>query len=143
MPMTDQITTDILINAPMPRVWEVLTDFPRWTEWNPTIRSLSGELRLGARLIARMHPSQGRPMTFRPRVVALDPGRSFAWQGRLLLPGLFDGRHSFTLTPEGAATRLRHAEHFRGVLVPFVPAARFTADFHALNVALKARVEGQ
>lgn len=143
MPLTDQITTDILINAPVPRVWQVLTDFPRWAEWNPTIRSLTGDLRLGGRLVARIHPSQGRPMTFRPRIVALTPGHNFAWLGRLGVPGLFDGRHSFTLTPEGTATRLQNAESFRGVLVPFVPAAQFAQDFHALNAALKARVEGQ
>ena len=143
MPLTDQITTDILINAAVPQVWQVLTDFPRWAEWNPTIRSLSGELRLGAGLIARIHPSEGRPMTFRPRVVALRPGRSFVWLGRVVVPGLFDGRHSFTLTPEGTATRLQNAESFRGLLVPFLPAAQFIPDFHALNQALKARVEGQ
>ena len=82
-------------------------------------------------------------MTFRPRVVALEPGRSLAWLGRVLVPGLFDGRHSFTLTAEGAATRFQNAESFRGLLVPFLPAAQFVPDFHALNQALKARAEGQ
>jgi hypothetical protein len=143
MIFTDRIDTDILIHAPLPRVWDVLTDFARWPEWNPTIRSLSGELRLGAPLVARMHPRNGRPMTFRPKVVALEPGCSFAWRGRLLLPGLFDGRHSFALTAEGTDTRLHHGETFRGLLVPLLPARQFVADFVALNEALKTRVEGQ
>lgn len=142
MTFTDRLETDILIHASLPRVWEVLTDFPRWAEWNPIIRLLSGPLRLGARLTARMHPQGGRPMTFRPQVVALEPGRGFAWQGRLFVPGLFDGRHSFTLTDEGGATRLNHAESFRGLLVPLLPARQFVADFQAVNAALKARVEG-
>ena len=141
MRFTDQIKTDILIHAPLPRVWAVLTDFPRWAEWNPFIRALSGELRPGAPLVARMHPAQGRPMTFRPRIVALTPGRGFAWQGRLFMPGLFDGRHSFALTEEGGATRLQHGETFRGLLVPLVPAQQFERDFHAMNAALKARAE--
>lgn len=141
MIFTDRLDTDILIHAPLPRVWEVLTDFPRWSDWNPIIRTISGPLRLGATLTTRMHPQNGRPMTFRPRIVALKPGRSFAWQGRLFVPGLFDGRHCFSLTDEGGATRLHHAESFRGLLVPLLPARHFITDFQAVNAALKARIE--
>ena len=38
-------------------------------------------------------------MTFKPRVTVVEPGRRLEWLGTMGIPGLFDGRHSFTLTP--------------------------------------------
>ncbi len=81
-------------------------------------------------------------MTFRPRVLVANPGREQRWLGRLILPGIFDGEHSFRLVPLREATRLIHAETFRGALVWLIDTYRFRADFTALNEALKRRVEG-
>ena len=59
-----------------------------------------------------MQPPGGRGATLRPTVLEADPGRQLRWLGQLLLPGLFDGDHSFTvvfalmLRSEEAARRL-------------------------------------
>ena len=37
------IHTEIEINAPASRVWEILTDFGSFPQWNPFIRQVSGE----------------------------------------------------------------------------------------------------
>jgi len=41
--MTWHIATEILIQAPPTRVWQVLTDFGAYPQWNPFIVSLQGE----------------------------------------------------------------------------------------------------
>jgi hypothetical protein len=86
-------------------------------------------------------------MTFRPKVTAAEEGRVFEWLGRLLVPGIFDGRHRFELEPiEGDRTLLRHSEHFRGILVPFMRRSLDTqtlAGFRTMNDALAKRVEAQ
>ena len=46
-----------------------------------------------------MQPPGGRGATLRPTVLEADPGRQLRWLGQLLLPGLFDGDHSFTIEP--------------------------------------------
>jgi hypothetical protein len=138
---TAAIETAITIAAPPAAVWAVLADTARWADWNPFIRSLEGRLDPGARLAARMHPEGRRPMTFRPRVTVAEPGRELRWQGRLILPGLFDGEHWFTLDPAPGGTRLRHGERFSGVLVPLVPVDGFARDFNRMNEALKVRRE--
>src|SRR3954463_4222030 len=62
----------------------------------------------------------GKPMTFTPRVTHVEPGRRLAWLGRLGIPGLFDGAHSFTLEPlDDSHTRLVQSESFTGILVWF------------------------
>jgi hypothetical protein len=55
------------------------------------------------------------------------------------MPGLFDGRHSFSLTPlAGERTLLQQSETFTGVLVPFAGSilAPTRAGFGAMNQAL-------
>ncbi|MCX7289284.1 MAG: SRPBCC domain-containing protein [Rhodobacterales bacterium] len=129
------------IAASPDRVWQVLTDFPSWSGWNPFIRHIEGNLTPGSRLVTRMYPAGDKPRTFRPVVEACVPGESFAWRGRLAIPGLFDGHHQFRLTPIASGTRLVHQEQFTGLLLLVVDVERFRADFIAMNNALKAQAE--
>jgi hypothetical protein len=84
-------------------------------------------------------------MTFKPTVTAVETAQTFEWLGRLVLPGIFDGRHRFDLeaTPTGG-TRLEHSEHFNGPLVRFLRKSLDTQThqgFQAMNQALKTRAE--
>jgi hypothetical protein len=139
------IRTEITIRGTPEEVWSVLTDFRKYPYWNPFIREASGEVKAGARLKIRMHPPDGRPMTFRPTVREASPGRELRWLGHLGLPGLFDGEHVFHLEPSGAGqTRLRQDEEFRGMLVHLLPNSVFERTrrgFEEMNRALRAIVE--
>ncbi len=96
-----QITTEIEINAPASRVWTILTDFARYPEWNTFIRKLEGQPIVGNRLRALIQPPGLKAMTFRPVVLKAEPERELRWLGRLFLPRLFDGEHSFAIEPLG------------------------------------------
>ncbi|MGH3033145.1 MAG: SRPBCC family protein, partial [Gaiellaceae bacterium] len=85
------------IAAPPERIWEILTDFASYPDWNPFIRRISGEPTVGSRLEVRIEPPDSRGMTFKPTVIKAEPTRELAWLGRLLLPGVFDGEHHFEL----------------------------------------------
>lgn len=139
-----QIETTVEIAAPPAAVWRVLVDFPSYPAWNPFIRRVEGEARVGARLRVTVQPPGRRAMTFRPTLRVAEPGRELRWLGHLLLPGLFDGEHAFILEPSGAGCRLRHEETFRGLLVPaFGAMLDDTArGFAILNAALRQRAEG-
>jgi uncharacterized protein YndB with AHSA1/START domain len=65
-----RIETAIDISAPPVAVWGVLVDFAAHPDWNPFIRRLQGEARAGGRLEVTVQPPGGKPMTFRPRVLA-------------------------------------------------------------------------
>jgi uncharacterized protein YndB with AHSA1/START domain len=43
-----QLHTQIEIDAPAKRVWELLTDFASYPQWNPFIRHISGRLTPGS-----------------------------------------------------------------------------------------------
>lgn len=115
---TIETTTDI--DAPPAVVWEIITDFARYPEWNPFITELLGELQQGARLRATFALAGRKPQTFTPTLTTVDPIQRLVWSGRLAVPRLFDAEHIFVVAPRGTGSRLVHQEHFRGVLVPFM-----------------------
>jgi hypothetical protein len=139
-----EISTAIDIQASPGQVWAVLIDFAGYPAWNPFIREGSGEAVVGSRLTLRMYPENGSPITFKPKVLAAEPGKVLRWLGHFIVPGLFDGTHEFTLTatPDGG-THLTQSESFKGLLVPFlgkmIEGTR--RNFDNLNEALKERVE--
>ncbi|GAA1654389.1 hypothetical protein GCM10009733_059640 [Nonomuraea maheshkhaliensis] len=137
------ICTRIDIDVPPQRVWEVLTDFTAYAEWNPFIREAAGRAEAGSKLTLRVHPRSGRPITFRPTVLAAEPYRLLRWLGHLAVRGLFDGAHQLELTATAAGTHLAHSETFTGILVPVLrrQIADAEEDFRAFDRALKARAE--
>lgn len=139
-----RLVTTIAIAASPAAVWAALTDLERYPTWNPFITSATGDLREGGRLRVRIAPPGGRPMTFMPRVTVVEPERRLEWLGRLGVPGLLDGRHSFTLEelPE-STTHLTQEEAFSGALVSLLGGSlqRTEAGFVAMNEALRDLVE--
>ena len=136
-----------LTDLPVPpaEVWAVLADTARWGEWNPFVRSFDGVLREGEQITVRLQPGPDEPRTMRPRLVSVEDGHGFAWLGRVGLPGVLDGRHSFAVEPVGGGTRFRHHERLSGVLVPAfrrLLTEQTPRAFVAMNEALADRVLG-
>ena len=84
-------------------------------------------------------------MRFSPVLLEAEAGRELRWQGRLLLPGVFDGEHSFVIEPLGERkVRFIQSERFNGLLVGLF---RTSLDrdtrrgFEDMNRALKLRAE--
>jgi hypothetical protein len=138
------VLTQVRIAAPASRVWQVLTDFPRYPEWNPFITEIEGLPEVGARLRVRIQPPGRRPMTFKPTLLVVTRDRELRWLGHLFLPRLFDGEHSFRIEDKGRKSRFHQSERFSGVLVGFFGVGIFDATqrgFEAMNTALKVRAE--
>ncbi len=138
------LQTHVDIAASPERVWQVLTDFARHPEWNPLIRHISGNPRVGERLHVELGPPGKKPMAFRPVVLEAEPNRAFVWRGALGAGWIFAGEHFFRLEPHEDGTRFHHGEVFSGVLVPLLGKSLDTdtrAGFEAMNRALKGEAE--
>jgi hypothetical protein len=138
------ITTEIAIAAPPQRVWEILMDFASYPGWNPFVTSIEGQPAVGERLEIELTLPTGRTMHFKPDVVARDDERLFQWLGKVGIKGIFDGRHSFRLTPTERGIRFEQSERFSGLLgwMMFGKTRRDTeAGFRSMNDALKERAE--
>ncbi len=144
--MNHALRSSIDIDAPPDVVWDVLTDLEAYDQWNPFIVSSSGSVAVGEQLTNRMEPPGGKGMTFKPRVTEVADQRVFEWLGRLVVPGVFDGRHRFELSERDGKTRLEQNEDFSGILVPFMRKSldgQTLKGFEVMNAALKDRAEAR
>ena len=143
--MSRDIRDTIEINASPATVWATLTNTGSFATWNPFLRRADGELRPQAKLDVQIAPPGARTLSFKPTVLAVEPERQLRWIGHLIVPGLFDGEHSFRLESlDSGGTRFTMAEHFSGLLVPFFGGTidKTQIGFEQMNAALKARAEG-
>ena len=140
-----ELRSEIEIHASAEQVWQLLTDFANFPQWNPFIHQASGNIKIGERLEVYIQPSGARGMTFRPIILKAEPNQELRWLGSLLIPGLFDGEHIFTIEQlESNRVRFVQREIFTGLLVPFLGRGSDTdtrRGFEEMNYALKARAE--
>jgi hypothetical protein len=140
-----ELDTEIEINASAERVWQLLTDFDAYPQWNPFIRRIEGKPKVSSKLNVFIQPSGARGMRFNPMVLRAEPQRELRWLGSLLVRGLFDGEHIFIIEPL-AENRIRFVqrEKFSGLFVPLFWRSLDTntrRGFNEMNVALKGRAE--
>jgi hypothetical protein len=98
----------------------------------------------GASLNISVQPPAEKSMRFSPKITVLELHRELRWLGRVLIPGIFDGEHKFTITPINSNKVLfTPSENFSGILVPlFNKMLNNTRQgFEAMNQALKIRAE--
>jgi hypothetical protein len=145
--MTRRVTARITINAGPNEVWEVLTQFEKFSLWNPFIRQIQGRLEPGSKLKMSLSVRSGRTISLRPTLLRVDPHRELRWRGHLWVPGLVDGEHAFHIeTIQESKVRFIQQESFGGLLVPFIwwslkeDARR---GFEDMNQAIKKRAEGK
>lgn len=143
-----QIRTETMIDAPASTVWQVLTDFRAYGQWNPFILSIRGDLVEGEQLQVVVHQPGGRELGYHPKVLKVVPGEQLRWRARLMFGGLFDGEHYFLLEERQAddgskQTRLIQGEDFSGWLVKWLTRSlhRTARGFAAMNQAIKKRAE--
>ena len=114
-----KIITEIEIHAPAEKVWAILTDFGKYPDWNPFIKSVDGIIKTGSKFKVTLQQPDSKTMIFTPKCLKFEKNKDLRWLGHLLLPGLFDGEHIFELIEiDGSNTRFIQRENFKGLLVP-------------------------
>lgn len=143
--MAKEIKTEILIYASPEKIWSILTNFDNYPSWNPFIKSIKGEVKVGNKITARIEPPEASGMTFKPKILTLKTNKELSWLGHLLFAGLFDGEHKFELVDNGnKTTTFKQSEKFNGLLVPLFKKQLDTNTkngFVAMNMKLKELAE--
>ncbi len=142
--MKKEVQTEIEISASPARVWEILTDFARFPDWNPFVTRVEGGPRAGATLRIDVQLPGSRLLKFKPLVLKAEADRELRWVGALPL-GAFRGEHFFQIEQAGDANvRFIHGELFSGWMVGVIwrlhgPAIE--AGYRLMNEALKKEAE--
>jgi hypothetical protein len=144
--MAWEISTRRHVAADVDTVWEVLTAFDEYEEWNPTLPSVHGEAELGERLRVRLALPNGIRVPFRPVVTVVDPGRELRWEAGLPTKGVVDADHGFLLEPTDDGCVVEQVERFEGTFAePLM--GRFASvvrqGYDDMNDALAERAEAR
>jgi len=133
---------EVRIEAAPNEVWEVLTDLDDYEKWNPFFVKAAGRLEVGEKLHITMQPVGKKAQSMKPKVLVVKEGQELVWRGRLGIPGLFDGRHTFTIERiDGDTVLFRQYEKFSGILVPFAGLGPYRKGWERMDAALEKRVE--
>ncbi len=139
-----EIKTEIIISSKPEKIWNILTNFEKYTEWNPFIRSISGNKKVGEQLIVKIQPPNGSGMKFKPHILKYDQNEEFRWIGKLLFTGIFDGEHYFKMIDNhNGKTTFIQGEIFSGLLVNLLGKTleKTRSGFDLMNKAIKKECE--
>lgn len=135
---------EALIDAPAHVVWDVLTDLPRYEEWNPFAYQAASSRRAGDLIRMRVRMADGWHMRLVNEVRRVEPGRLLCWGTRYPVALLYGDRYQ-TLDPIApATTRYRTWETYHGLLGPATmktQAHLLRRGFEQICAGLRARCE--
>lgn len=111
-----EIRTEIVIKATPAEIWEVLTDFDSYPEWNPQIVRFDGRPMTDETFRLRVYSpdGSGRQMGLKAKIVDVEVEKKLSWQGGIT--GIFSGYHYWELNDLGAETKVIQGEKFYGPL---------------------------
>jgi hypothetical protein len=138
------VHTSIDISADLQKVWDVLKDFDRYPEWNPCLLSIAGDKSIGSVLTVTIDPAYSINKRFKARLLEYSKEKGIRWFGRLWIPHLFAGTHSFEMLPTASGVTFIQQEEFSGILVPLLKGMldrKMKKGYQEMNRALKARSE--
>lgn len=137
--------TTFRIEASDEVVWAVLTDFGRYSEWNPSVPSIAGDLRVGSTVSLTL-AMPGRPSAkVKAQLTEVVAQQRLRWHGNVGGDRLFAGDRDFVIEPaDGGAVRVTHVEDVGGILFPvfrLVMGSAIQRHHDGFNTALKQRAE--
>ncbi|MDY0193159.1 MAG: SRPBCC domain-containing protein [Aliarcobacter butzleri] len=139
----NDIETSIKISSTANKIWQELTNFDEYKNWNPSIIDISGELGKN-RTLKIVVKIDEKTMIFKPIVLECEENKELRWLGKLLFNGIFDGEHYFLINEnsDGTCTFIQ-GEKFSGILIPFFGKMilKTKKGFEVMNEELKRRVE--
>lgn len=140
-----KLETELDIAVPPSQVWQILTDFETFPEWNPLFE-VGGKPDLDSKLKVKVNAPDhsGAQDEFWASVVDFEPGKRLAWKWGI--PGLVYGCHYWQLSISHTGTHLIHGEDFYGLYI-WAKGARYIrslrSSYEEMNEALaKYALEG-
>lgn len=129
-------TSDIVIDAPVDRVWSVLVNLAAWPTLTPAIRNvrLESEVAVDTFFTFRLYS-----FPIRAQFAVVSSNRELTWTGRSLW---FTAIDRLVVESVAGSTRLSIAEWFTGFLaIPLMSSARLKVQHEQLLSAFKHAAE--
>lgn len=140
--MAKEIRTEIIIRSNPEKIWDILTNFENYPNWNPFIIFVKGKVEERNQITVKIAPPNGKAMIFKPKIITRRENRELKWLGTVLFKGLFDGEHRFELKDNGNGTvTFVQSEQFRGMFTGLFNPEKTKNGFNEMNRKLKELAE--
>jgi hypothetical protein len=137
--------TSVEILASPQKIWKILTNFEKISDWNPIIGNVKGDLQSGNKLSISLQLSESINIKYRPYVQKAEPYNEIRCLSSLLFPGILDSEYTLALMPiDDKRTFLLQVEKFKGILLPIIWAeieTKLKSALQNMNQALKQKAE--
>jgi uncharacterized protein YndB with AHSA1/START domain len=101
-------SSEIEVAAPPEVVWDVLTDYERWPEWNPEVKSLSIDGPVAAGTTFKWKTG---PLSITSTLREVERPRTIGWTGKALGIGAV---HAWRFEPRDSGTLVHTEESWQG-----------------------------
>ena len=138
------IDEEIEVKAPAEVVWEVISDLPRYKEWNPFCLEASSTLKPGDPIRMKVNLT-GKPQDVEEVIREVVPGRRFAYSMKPMMNTALTSLRSHDVASRGAAAA-SYRSHFelngwmRHVVLALFK-AKLENGFSAMTRAVGQRAE--
>lgn len=137
-----QYHTSVIINAPIKKVWQELTNFKDYPSWNPIVGRLEGNMQVGSKISTHIVPLNN---TYSPVLTQYKINEEMTWKGVQGSGALLAAEHYYKLKVISVnQVELLHGEYFTGLFSYFLSKKVMTAMHNAFkqhNILLKQRIE--
>ena len=129
----------VTLQAPVARVWAVMTDAAGFPRWNSTVKSIDGTIAAGQtiKLVATVAPAR----VFNLHIIEFVPEKKMVWSDG---NAMFKGVRTYTFAGRpGGATDFTMAEVYTGLMLPMIAGSLpdFGPVFEQYLADLKREVE--
>ena len=140
-----ELITEIQIQSNPEILWNVITDFKHYYQWNPILQKIKGEPLIGNQLEIHLSTVGGKNRVYHPKVIKITPNHELRWKGTFIFSQIFSGERIF-LIEKLAENKVNfvNKEIFSGIGVRFTPQKMeddIVASFKKMNEALKKTIE--
>lgn len=114
-----EVRTEIEIRAATSKVWRILTEFDKWQEWNPIVKSAKGNAAIGSTLTITMCGKENSGKAgpkYMPHITHFNQPNFFRWRAKMLAGLLLTNDKVFELQETTEGTRLVHKELVSGLM---------------------------
>lgn len=140
-----EINTAIRIASTPDKVWETLMKLENWSNWNPIVNNIGGELTVGGKLSITMSNLKGNDSKkYDATITALDKNQRFSFIAKMMTKFLFSAERIIELKLSDEETIFKQREVYTGIMVALFW-KKLSTDalglLNAMNEALKIEIE--
>lgn len=141
-----EVQDSLIINASKKKVFEALTQWNTYPEWNPYITKIEGDPKVGQEIKVFFSIGFGPALPLKCIVENLDAQKTvLSWEYQAVLPWVYTARHSFSIEEINSdQCQIVQIEKMQGLLgnrLQLIYHNILKRRFQAMHEALRAQVE--